>query len=160
MNRILVTFLLVVTLLLVAQSWLNAQLDSYRGEPAPAVVTLAVTPVEINPALCPGDVLRYDITLNVREPSVAEIDWNIRNLDTDRTEVQSETVRTIYERAGVIRSQVSWQIPARLPATNTRPERPWVPGQYRRLIALTGIEGLLRASVISIDFRIKDNCNE
>lgn len=127
-------------------------------EPAPAVVRLAVAPVRENPLLCPGDTLPYLLTLDVTEPSVVAIDWNIKNLDTNRTEIQSETVRAIYDEPGVVSVQGNWKLPAKLPPTNTRPERNWTPGQYRRLIAFTGVEGSKRASVVKIDFRVSDSC--
>ena len=121
-------------------------------------VRLAVAPAEDNPLLCPGDILRYTLTLDIQEPAVVTVDFNIRNLDEKRIEIPSSTVRVIYDTPGTITLPASWIVPLRLPETVTRSERLWQPGQYRGLIAITAVEGDREASVISIDFRIAENC--
>lgn len=122
------------------------------------VINRYFVPEQANPLLCPGDPLNYQIDLDIREPSVVEIDSSVRNMDTLNTEVPSTTTRAIYAQAGLVSEQSVWKVPARLPATNTRPARAWRPGQYRLLIAVTGVEGDKRASVGVVEFRIGANC--
>lgn len=156
--RLIWVFAVASLLTMVASLLIQQRVERRIGEPAPAVVLVSVLPAEDNPLLCPGETLRYLLTLNIQEPSVVEIDTAVRNMDTMVTVIPSVTRRAIYDAAGIAALPGNYEIPALMPATNTRPEAPWLPGQYRRLIAVTGVEGDKRASVVSLNFRIADNC--
>lgn len=139
-------------------SFYQYRIETRINAPHPAVVNLSLTNTETNPLLCPGDTLQYELTITIDEPSVVDSDSVVRNLDTRRTEILSNTVRNIYEEPGIIVIASNWTLPDMLPATSTRPERPWTAGRHRRLIAITGVEGDNRASVVHVDFIVSAQC--
>lgn len=156
-------FLLMGVLLLIGQVIFQRRVESRIGQPLDAVVQMAaiiVEPTQANPILCPGDTLRYELALQILEPSVVDLDTSVRNLDTLLTVIPSETRRIIYDQAGEARLPASWRIPLVIPASGSQMMRPWVPGQYRRMVALTGVEGAKKASVVTVDFRIGTECKE
>lgn len=157
-NRATWVFVIFAMLFMSASIYIQQRIEQRINEPAPPVVSLAVSmPVE-NPTLCPGDTLDYSLTITINEPSVTEIDTIVRNLDTGRTEWYGQTTRNIYEAAGQLTTETQWTIPLLLPATLTRPERQWAAGSYKRNIAVTGIEGEKRASVVSVPFMLASDC--
>jgi hypothetical protein len=161
MIRLFWVFAIALLLTTAANIYLQQRIERRIGTPSPAVVNLSVIPAIINPVLCPGDTLRYLINIDVQEPAVIELDASVRYVDTKLTVIPSVTRRIIYDSKDAVRLPGNWAIPDMMPATSTRPqESPWIPGQYRRLIALTGIEGNTRASVASVDFRIGEDCRE
>ena len=137
--------------------WLQQRTELLITEPRPAAVILSIEKPKAVPILCPGDVLQYRLTLDIDAPNVGTSVINVKNLDTRRVEVATSTPR-IDEEIGVIAVQTNWRLPLLLPATATRPERPWSAGRHRRIIAITSDEGDKRADQEYIDFIISATC--
>jgi hypothetical protein len=138
--------------------WWQQRLSAQIGQPAPASVVLAVTETQPDRVLCPGDTLSYAVTLNITEPAMTHNATVVRNLETGRAEIVATPTINIYDQTGEIEVETDWTLPALLPATGTRPERPWPPGHYRRLIGVANVAKDTAASVAAVDFEIGADC--
>lgn len=137
--------------------WLQWGLEMRVREPLPPVVAASLTPDKLDPVVCPGDGIPYTLKVDTDHDTIVEIDAVIRNLATKRTEIPSTTTRTIVE-AGQTTFRSTYVLPVLLPATNILPERAWKAGNYQRILALTGIEGLRQSSVTYMSFRVGADC--
>ena len=156
-NRSLVMFGIAIVLWVAMTVWLQQRTEQRIKEALPPVVNLSVIPEVRNPTVCPGDSIAYTLHADVQNESVVEIDTVIFNADTGRTEVQSNTIRTVYA-VGEIHLQTQWRVFDKLPATTVMPERPWRAGNYQRILAVTGIEGEQQSSIARMDFVIGADC--
>jgi len=138
--------------------WLQSGLEARMREPGPSTVNLGVVPLLDNPILCPGDTLEYTVTVVVNGPAVVDSDAVIRNLDESRTEIFSQTMRNLYAAPSQLETRSRWKIPDMLPASGTRPERLWKPGNYRRVLAITNVANITLPSIEKVDFRIGTAC--
>lgn len=152
-----VLFGIAMVLWVVVTVWLQQRTENRLGEPLAPVVNLSIAPALDNPLVCPGDVVPYLFHVEILRDVVVDIDSVVRNLDTTRTEITSRTTRNVYDK-GTLEIESSWTLPLLLPATNSLPERPWRPGNYQRLLAITGIEGERQASVTRMNFRVGAEC--
>lgn len=150
-------FTIAMILWVVLTAYLQQRTENRIGEALPPVVNLAVVPAFENPIVCPGDPVPYHFHVEILRDVVVDIDSVVRNLDTTRTEITSRTVRNIYDQ-GTLDIPSSWTLPLLLPATNSLPERAWKPGNYERILAITGVEGSRKASVAHTRFRVGANC--
>lgn len=150
------------TLLFIASTYfVQRRIETRISEPLPAVAKIYLTspmsPLD-NPILCPGDTLQFSLLLDVTRATVADIDSVVRRSESNALMIPSVTVRTIYDIEENVPLASSWIVPKRLPALFAEPERDWLPGQYRHVIAITNKSGNRDASVVSINFRIAENC--
>ncbi len=151
-------FLASFALFFLLNLWVQSGLETRMREPSPSDVDLSVVPLLDNPILCPGDTLEYTVTATVKGPAVVDSDAVIRNLDESRAEIFSNTLRNLYAAPSELETNVRWKIPDMLPASLTRPERLWKPGNYRRVIAITNAANITLPSFAQVDFRIGDQC--
>jgi len=151
-RRFLLAWLVLAAASIGAQVWLA----KYIREPLPSVVNLRIESAVANPLLCPGDTLKYSTTLDIDEALTGKYVIVIRNLDDGRQEWSSSTEAIYWPDRRTVAT--AWEIPAKLPATPTRPEREWTPGNYQREISIVSYESSMKANPQAIPFRIGADC--
>lgn len=109
-------------------------------------------------ALCPGDVLRYDVSLHVSGPGVFDLDVAVFRLTPPVTVVFSSTRRMVFSGPSDYQLARQWRIPQTYSSpVDGSPER-WAAGQYERRHAITTASRSTVPSIVMIPFSIRDNC--
>jgi hypothetical protein len=156
-QRLMWIFTMLMVFVFVWNLIIQARIERTIGEPQPALASIVVSTAVVNPIVCPGDVLHYALTIQVTKPLVGKSIVVVRNLDTMFPELSSSS-DSIYDTPGTVKIGTDWKIPALIPATLTRPERPWQPGQYRRSFAIATANSNTETPISHVDFRIAKDC--
>lgn len=138
----------------------NGMLYWYASEerPGPALMefTRAVTRGET--ALCPGDTLRYDITLYVSGPGVFDLDVTTWRITPPATVMFSSTRRLVFSGPVTYSLGRAWIVPDFYSsAVDGSPER-WAAGSYERRHAITTTSRSTEPSIVTIPFQVRADC--
>lgn len=155
-TRRIIIFLIAFVGYAVWSTILQQRIESRIGQPLPAVVHLLIAAKDENPVLCPGDTLEYTVSRDVDDFFVGRAVVVVKNAVTERQEMSGGT-DVIYD-VGQVTLSSNWQIPALLPATLTKPVRPWMVGQFKREIAIASYGANYDTEPAFVNFRIGQNC--
>lgn len=109
-------------------------------------------------ALCPGDTLRYDVSLHVSGPGVFDLDVTTFRVDPPVTVLFSQTRRMVFSEAVDYELERAWTIPEFYASpTDGSPER-WAAGRYERRHAISTSSRSTQPSIVTIPFEIKETC--
>lgn len=109
-------------------------------------------------ALCPGDTLRYDVSLHVSGAGVFDLDVTTFRIDPPVTVLFSNTRRMVFSEAVDYELEREWTIPEFYASpTDGSPER-WAAGRYERRHAISTSSRSTKPSIVVIPFEIEANC--
>lgn len=115
--------------------------------PVPPVPIVAIAGAAENPKLCPGELLRWPLTITYnRAPLLMDVYRHLRNLDTGGLLLNNQTHVVIpQEETGTFARDAVWPVPV------------LSPGRYRLITSTMDASGseLLQ---YYIEFKIEDDC--
>jgi len=109
-------------------------------------------------ALCPGDTLRYDVSLHVSGPGVFDLDVSVWRTTPPATVLFSSTRRMVFTGPTDYELERSWTIPDFYASSvDGSPER-WAAGQYERRHAISTSSRSTQPSIVAIPFSVRADC--
>lgn len=109
-------------------------------------------------ALCPGDILSYDVALHVSGPGVFDLDVTVWRTTPPATVLFSSTRRLVFSGPTDYELERTWTVPEMYASSiDGSPER-WAAGHYERRHAITTSSRSTKPSIVVIPFEIEANC--
>lgn len=157
-NRLFRTqrFSLVLIALLFSAAWFYLTVLPER--PAHALMEFTHAGATGKTALCPGDILNYELELHVSGEGVFDLDVAVWRVTPPATVLFSQTRRMVFTGRTDYRLSREWVIPRTYASAIDGSPEQWAAGQYERRHSIVTVSRSTEPSIVSIPFSIREDC--